>query len=105
MMKDYVARSHFSFTDRSSRWLMVMGRLRPGVSIPEAQANIAGISHQLEQAYPNTNEHIGVSVNSLTRSPYNLKASMRPALAVLMAAVGVVLLIACANVANLLLLS
>lgn len=103
MMKDYVARPHFSLTDRGSRWLMVMGRLRPGVSIPEAQANIAGISHQLEQAYPNTNEHMGVSVNSLTRSPYNLKASMSPALAVLMVAVGVVLLIACANVANLLL--
>ncbi len=103
MMKDYVARPHFSLTDRGSRWLMVMGRLRPGTSVSQAQANIAGIACQLEQAYPHTNERIGVSVNSLMQSPYNLKASMRPALAVLMAAVGVVLLIACANVANLLL--
>ena len=69
MMKDYVARPHFSLTDRGSRWLMVMRRLRPGISVAEAQANIAGIAHQLEQAYANTNEQMGVSVNSLTRSP------------------------------------
>lgn len=103
MMKDYVARPHFSLTDRGSRWLMVMGRLRPGISVSQAQANISGIARRLEQAYPDTNERMGVSVNLLMQSPYNLKASMRPALGVLMAAVGVVLLIACANVANLLL--
>src|SRR5260370_8769852 len=82
---------------------MVMGRLRPGTSVSQAQANIAGIACQLEQAYPHTNERIGVSVNSLMQSPYNLKAGMRPALAVLIAAVGVVLLISFANFAHLLL--
>ena len=65
MMKDYVARPHFSLTDRGSRWLMVMGRLRPATSVPQAQANIAGIARQLEQGYPDTNERMGVSVNSL----------------------------------------
>jgi predicted permease len=103
MMKDYVARPHFSLTDRGSRWLMVMGRLKPGATVPQAQANIAAIANQLEQEYPQTNEQMGVAVYSVLQSPFSLKQNMRPALAILMAAVAVVLLIACANVANLLL--
>ena len=103
MMKDYVARPHFSLTDRGSRWLMVMGRLKPGATVPQAQANIAAIAGHLEQKYPQTNEQLGVAVYSVLQSPFSLKQDMRPALAILMAAVGVVLLIACANVANLLL--
>jgi len=54
MMKDYVARPHFSLTDRASRWLMVMGRLKPGATAPQAQANIAAIASRLEQEYPQT---------------------------------------------------
>jgi predicted permease len=103
MMKDYVARPHFSLTDRGSRWLMVMGRLKPGATVPQAQANIAAIASHLEHEYPQTNEQLGVAVYSVMQSPFSLKQNMRPALAILMAAVGVVLLIACANVANLLL--
>jgi predicted permease len=103
MMKDYVARPHFSLTDRGSRWLMVMGRLKPGATVPQAQANIAAIAGHLEQEYPQTNERMGVAVYSVLQSPFSLKQDMRPALAILMAAVAVVLLIACANVANLLL--
>jgi macrolide transport system ATP-binding/permease protein len=103
MMKDYVARPHFSLVDRGSRWLMVMGRLKPGVTVPQAQANIAAIAGHLEQQYPQTNEQLGVAVYSVPQSPFSLKQDMRPALAILMAAVVVVLLIACANVANLLL--
>jgi predicted permease len=103
MMKDYVARPHFSLVDRGSRWLMVMGRLKPGVTVPQAQANIAAIAGHLEQEYPQTNEQLGVAVYSVPQSPFSLKQDMRPALAILMAAVAVVLLIACANVANLLL--
>jgi predicted permease len=103
MMKDYVARPHFSLTDRGSRWLMVMGRLKPGATLPQAQANIAAISSHLQQEYPQTNEQLGVAVYSVAQSPFSLKADIRPALAILMTAVAVVLLIACANVANLLL--
>ncbi len=103
MMKDYVARPHFSLTDRGSRWLMVMGRLKPGATVPQAQANIAAIAGHLEQEYPQTNEQMGVAVYSVLQSPFSLKQNMRPALGILMAAVAVVLLIACANVANLLL--
>ncbi len=103
MMKDYVARPHFSLTDRRSRWLMVMGRLKQGATVGQAQANMASIAGQLEQAYPQTNERLGVGVYSLTGSPFSLKQSIQSALAILMAAVAVVLLIACANVANLML--
>jgi macrolide transport system ATP-binding/permease protein len=103
MMKDYVARPHFSLTDRGSRWLMVMGRLKPGATVYQAQANIAAIASHLEQEYPQTNEQLGVAVYSVLQSPFSLKQDMRPALAILMAAVAVVLVIACANVANLLL--
>jgi len=103
MMKDYVARPHFSLTDRGSRWLMVMGRLKPGLTVPQAQANIAAIAGHLEQEYPQTNKQLGVAVYSVLQSPFSLKQDMRPALAILMGAVAVVLLIACANVANLLL--
>src|SRR6266852_4081537 len=103
MMKDYVARPHFSLTDRGSRWLMVMGRLKPGATVPQAQANIAAIAGHLEQEYPQTTDQLGVAVYSVMQSPFSLKQDMRPALAIFMAAVAVVLLIACANVANLLL--
>jgi predicted permease len=103
MMKDYVARPHFSLTDRGSRWLMVMGRLRPGATVAQAQANVGTIAGQLAQSYAQTNEQLGVEVYSLMRSPYVLKRTMRPALVMLMAVVALVLLIACANIANLLL--
>src|SRR5215470_17978096 len=103
MMKDYVARPHFSLTDRGSRWLMVMGRLKPGATLPQAQANVEAIASHLEREYPQTNEKMGMAVYSVTQSPFSLKADLRPALVILMAAVAVVLLIACANVANLLL--
>lgn len=103
MMKDYVARPHFSLTDRSSRWLMVLGRLKPGVTADQAQANLTTIAGQLAQSYPQTNEQLGVEAYSLTRSPYGMKQTLRPALAMLLAVVALVLLIACANVANLLL--
>jgi predicted permease len=103
MMKDYVARPHFSLTDRGSRWLMVIGRLKPGVTVAQAQSNITTVARQLQSAYPLTNEQLGVEVYSVEHSPYNLKQNLHSALLILMAAVAVVLLIACANVANLLL--
>jgi predicted permease len=103
MMKDYVARPHFSLTDRSSRWLMVMGRLKPGATVQQARSNIAAIARQLEESYPQSNEQLGAEVYSVAQSPYSLKRSLQSSLAILMAAVAVVLLIACANVANLLL--
>lgn len=49
MMKDHVARPHFSLTDRASRWLMIMGRLKSGKTVAQAQATFATIAGQLGQ--------------------------------------------------------
>src|SRR6185295_18812291 len=84
---------------RSSRGFAALARLKPGVTIASAQSELDGISRQLERAYPDSNEKRGVEVSPLD---VELFGALRPALLTLMAAVAFVLLIACANVANLL---
>jgi putative ABC transport system permease protein len=90
-----------NFRDRGSRGVVVLGRLRDGVSREQAQSDMDAISLALERAYPDTNEKRGVEVAFLSDETFD---SVRPALFVLLGAVGVVLLIGCANVANLVLL-
>jgi putative ABC transport system permease protein len=77
-----------------------VARLKPGVTLEQAEAELKAIARQLEQQYPNTNAGQSISVASLHES---LVGKSRTALLVLLVAVGFVLLIACANVANLLL--
>jgi putative ABC transport system permease protein len=78
----------------------VLGRLRRGASVEQAQAEMAGIMSRLEQEYPKDNQGRGALVVPLHE---DLAGSMRPALKVLAAAVAGVLLIACVNIASLLL--
>src|SRR5437867_1918069 len=85
--------------ERGTRGFAALARLKPGVSIAAAQSELDGISRQLEQAYPATNEKRAVEISPLD---VELFGALRPALLTLMAAVAFVLLIACANVANLL---
>jgi len=85
---------------RQNRSYQVAGRLREGVSLEAARAQMAGISGRLAAAHPDSNEGWGVA---LERLHDKMVAGVRTMLLVLMAAVGLVLLIACANVANLLL--
>ena len=85
---------------REWRALFAIGHLRPGVSLVQAQAEAATIASQLAQAYPKEN------AGRLARVEYFreiLVSNVRPMLWLLFAAVGVILLIACANLANLLL--
>jgi predicted permease len=85
--------------ERGSRGFAALARLKPGVTLAAAQSDMDVISKRLEQAYPNTNEKRAVEISPLD---VELFGNIRPALLTLMAAVAFVLLIACANVANLL---
>ena len=85
---------------RGAHFLRVIGRLKPGVTERQAQADVDTIAKRLEQQYPDTNTRRGFYVEQTLRS---MVADIRPALLILLGAVSFVLLIACANVANLLL--
>jgi putative ABC transport system permease protein len=85
---------------RRSHWLLVTGRLAPGATVETAQAELATIAGRLRTAYPETNTGWGVNVRPLER---DVARHVEPVLLMLFAAVGFVLLIACVNVANLLL--
>jgi putative ABC transport system permease protein len=80
--------------------IIAVGRLRPGAPLETARAEMAALAKRLEQQYPAANHEVGINV---TRLHEQMVANIRPALLVLLGAVGAVLLIACANIANLLL--
>ena len=89
--------------DRTNRFyhpLFVIGRLRTAVTVSQTRAEMGGIADRLASAYPQTNHQFGVNVRPLLET---YVGGLRTYLLVLWAAVGLVLLIACANVASLLL--
>src|SRR5262249_31864713 len=86
---------------RSAHWHNVIGRLKRGVTLAQAQAEMSGIQWRLKQAYPA--ETIGSQVAAVPLLDQALGRDLRRALLVLWAVVGGVLLIGCANIANLLL--
>jgi predicted permease len=90
-------------TQASRVWhsVNVIGRLRPGVTLPSARTDMETIAARLSAAYPATNRNIGVRLAPLRD---RFVAALRPALLSLFGAVVLVLFIACANVANLLMI-
>jgi predicted permease len=101
-------RAHFGgddLEDRGSRWLMVKGRLRQGVTPEQAQAGMNVLGRQLATTYPESNDNRRFTIiptNDVRLHPVVDRALM-PVAALLMAVVGLLLLIVCTNLANLLL--
>jgi predicted permease len=107
-MRDHLNPSFLWFTEsRRGLWLNVIGRLKPEVSPEQALAALQVQAKQLEQQYPEANEGRGVNLTTLAEAranPFGAAQNPIPLIAgLLLAVVGLVLLIACANVANLLL--
>jgi putative ABC transport system permease protein len=86
--------------DRKNYGLIVFARLKQGVEIDRARADMATIDASLKKRYPEMDQRTGLLIETL---PTTLTHSVRPALVIFIWAVGFVLLIACANVANLML--
>jgi predicted permease len=86
------------YSARIDHWLTPVARLRPGVTLAQAQVEMKVIARRLEQAYPATNKGVGKKVVSLHQQLFGWA---RQAFYPLFGAVGFVLLIACVNVANL----
>ena len=82
------------------RHFLQVARLKPGVTLAQANANLAAVSKNLAEKYPDSNTHIGAYAVPLRQDRVG---NLRLAIYILLGAVGFVLLIACANVANLLL--
>ena len=95
-----MAKAPEQMRNRSLRIFRLLGRLAPGVTLAQAQGQVSAIAARLAKEHPATNEGIGITVASVYD---RLVGGVRTALLVLMGVVALVLLIACANVANLLL--
>jgi len=90
--------------DRGARWIESYVRLKPGVSRAQAQQQISAIAAQLQTSYPATNRARRIGIWPLWQTPFNRARTMGPILEVMLVVVAFVLLIACANVGNLLLI-
>ena len=95
-----LALSDDELKNRSAHMVTVIGRMKPNVNAQQAQAEMTVLANQLEQEYPGTDHGWGIKLVPMLDQ---LVGKMQPAILVLLAAVVLVLLIACANVANLLL--
>jgi predicted permease len=89
-----------SATGRGGGWLATIGRLRPGTSQVEAEAELRAVGHRLQEAFPKSNTGVSFTIVPLRDQ---MVGEVRTPLLLLLGAVGLVLLIVCANVAGLLL--
>jgi predicted permease len=103
MMEQQIVPGDSRLEIRGSHWLQVMARPKRGVAQEQVNAALRTLSSQLALEYPNTNEGRLLEAVPLYRSPFGPQPILGPVLLILMAVVALVLLIACANVANLLL--
>ena len=102
-MQERFDSSGYKLEDRGARWIEGFVRLKPGVTPAQGQAEISTIARRLETAYPETNRGRGIKLVPMWQSPFNNAGALLPTLGIALAVVFFVLLIACANVGNLLL--
>jgi len=102
-MQERFTRDGYQLEDRGAPWIESFVQLKPGVTPQQAQAEISAVASRLENDYPATNRGRGVRLFPLWKTPFNNAGTMFPTLSVALAVVCFVLLIACANVGNLLL--
>jgi putative ABC transport system permease protein len=93
----------YKLEDRGARWIESYVRVKPGVSGAQAQQQISAIAARLQTSYPATNRGRSIGLWALWQTPFNQAGELLPSLEVMVAVVAFVLLIACANVGNLLL--
>jgi len=93
----------YKLEDRGARWIEAYVRLKPGVTLQQAQQEMSAVAARLESAYPDTNRGRGIRLWPLWQTPFNNARTLLPTLEIMLAVVVFVLLIACANVGNLLL--
>ena len=94
----------YRLEDRSARWIEGFVRVKPGVSRAGAQAELSAMAARLEAQFPSTNRGRGIMLKPLWQSPFNPMDALVPTLTIALVGVDAMLLIACANVGNLLLL-
>jgi predicted permease len=102
-MEEVFEAGGYKLEDRGARWIEAFARLKPGVTVQQAQNEISTVANRLEADYPATNRGRSVKLWALWQTPFNNASTLLPTLEVMLAVVVFVLLIACANVGNLLL--
>jgi macrolide transport system ATP-binding/permease protein len=102
-MEEIFEAGGYKLEDRGARWIEAYVRLKPGVTPVQAQEEISAAAKRLEADYPDTNRGRGIKLWPLWQTPFNNAGTLLPTLEIMLAVVLFVLLIACANVGNLLL--
>ena len=102
-MEDIFEAGGYKLEDRGARWIEGYVRLKPGVTSQQAREEVSAVASRLEANYPLTNRGRSVQLWPLWRTPFNDAADLLPTLGIMLVVVVCVLLIACANVGNLLL--
>jgi predicted permease len=102
-MEEIFEAGSYKLEDRGARWIEAYVRLKPGVTREQGQAEISAVAKRLEADYPDTNRGRAMQLWPLWQTPFNNARTLLPTLEIMLAVVFFVLLIACANVGNLLL--
>ena len=102
-MEDTFEAGGYKLEDRGERWIEAYGRLKPGTTLEQAQQEVSAVAKRLETDYPATDRGHGIKLWPLWQTPFNNAGTLLPTLETMLVVVVFVLLIACANVGNLLL--